>query len=88
MRDRLPAVPWTNESAIVNLDSHKSGGSHWVAYKKHGREVLYYDSFGDLRPPLELIRYFRGCSIKYNYEREQEYNTSICGHLCLNFLHN
>jgi len=85
-RDRLPIHPKHKESAVVNLDFEDSTGTHWVAYKKIGYQVEYYDSFGNLPPPLELQKYFKGCDIKYNYERHQKYNTINCGHLCLKFL--
>lgn len=87
MRDRLPTSPRKYESGIVNLDESRGSGTHWVAYKKQGPLVMYFDSFGDLRPPMEVIKYFNGCKIKYNYEKEQDFNTNICGHLCLNFLY-
>lgn len=87
MRDSLPQKPWFNESGIINLDNKTGPGTHWVAYKKRGSRVEYYDSFGDLRPPAEVIRYFRGSKIYYNYAREQNFNTNICGHLCLKFLY-
>lgn len=87
MRNDLPAKPRINESAIINLDSKSGPGTHWVAYIKRGILVNYFDSFGDLRPPLEVIKYFRDCKIRYNYEREQNFNTNICGHLCLQFLY-
>lgn len=94
MRDTLPkSGPQRIESAIVNLDSIRGSGTHWVAYKKRGRVVEYYDSYGDLAPPRELLQYFNGrlkppstIKIKYNYERHQDYNTVWCGHLCLKFL--
>lgn len=88
MRDDLPrSGPHLNETGIINLDDKNNEGTHWTAYKKHGSKVLYYDSFGDLRPPKEVVRYFKGCKIFYNIEREQEFNTFICGHLVLNFLY-
>lgn len=85
MTDELDR-PWKNESAIVNLDDATGPGTHWVCYRKRGNQVLYFDSYGDLPPPLELVRYLKGCEIKYNYEREQK-GTYECGHLCLRFLH-
>lgn len=89
MRDDLPKKPYRNECAIVNLDSIDGPGTHWVAYWKRNDSVYYYDSFGDLPPPIELINYFgRGASIYYNYVKYQNYNSFICGHLCLTFLHN
>lgn len=92
MRDTLPTQgPWLNESAIVNLDDNAGVGTHWVAYKKRKSLIIYFDSFGNLPPPLELVRYFeKGVGSKlrllYNYERKQQFNTVLCGHLCLQFL--
>lgn len=49
MRDSLPrTLPRKYESGIVNLDSTKGPGTHWVAYKKRGNNVKYFDSFGNL----------------------------------------
>jgi hypothetical protein len=88
MRDRLPEKPNIYESAIVNLDTSLGEGTHWVCYKKIKNKVYYFDSFGNLKPPLELQRYFGDCDIYYNYSRKQSYNSVICGHLCLQFLSN
>lgn len=89
MRDRLPKKPFINECAVVNLDSIYGSGTHWVAYCKKKNDVYYYDSFGNLPPPQELGKYFGSNSnIHYNYFRYQDYNTFICGQLCLTFLHN
>jgi len=46
-----------NES-IVNLDNTTGPGTHWVAYAKRNNRVVYFDSFGNLRSPKELVRYF------------------------------
>lgn len=55
MRDVLPRRPRKNESAIVNLDSIKcSSSTHWVCYKKRGDKVCYFDSFVNMRPPIEM----------------------------------
>lgn len=67
MRDTLPRKRYLNECAIVNLDDVKGRGTHWVAFKKRGVKVVYYDSFGNLTPPLEIVKYLSGCSIIYNY---------------------
>lgn len=87
MSDTLPEKPWKNEKAIVNYQSNKEPGSHWVAYVKKGKKVVYFDSFGNLKPFKELVKYFRGCEIFYNHERLQDFGTYNCGHLCLAFLH-
>lgn len=86
MRDTLPKRALNIESGVVNLDSVKSDGTHWVAYKKKRNIVNYFDSFGNLQPPLELQRYFKKCKIYYNYSRYQTFNSVNCGHLCLQFL--
>lgn len=89
MLDSLPTTkPWKNECGIVNLDSSSGSGTHWVAYNKRGvNNIHYFDSFGDLQPPKEIINYL-GTNIKYNYNSFQNYDTFICGHLCLEFLYN
>lgn len=92
MRDDLPrSGPLTNESAIINLDSSNGPGTHWVTYIKTGKIVKYFDSYGDLPPPTDLIHYLhKGVSpvqeVHYNYKRYQKFDTIVCGHLCLQFL--
>lgn len=88
MLDSLPQSPWKNEAAFVNLDKSSGDGTHWVCYRKRGNLVLYYDSFGDLPPSDELVKYLKGCTIKFNYERQQNFQEFNCGHLCLRFLYN
>lgn len=87
MRDNLPKKPHRNECAIVNLDSEAGPGTHWVTYYKKGAAIFYFDGYGNLQPPKELVAYL-GDNIRYNYESFQTYDTIICGHLCLIFLYN
>ena len=88
MRDRIPKRIKRNESGIVNLEDSKGSGTHWVAYKKRGNNVKYFDSYGNLPPPLELLRYLcgKGRAIDYNDTPYQQGNTWNCGHLSLSFL--
>ena len=87
MRDALPHTgPLKNESAVINLDNANGSGSHWCAYKKLGNDVVYFDSFGDLQPPIDLLLYLGVPTVKYNYERFQDFGSYNCGHLCLKFL--
>ena len=89
MRNALPTSgPRDCESAIVNLDDKGGPETHCVAYCKRGDNVVYFDSFGDLQPPIDLMLYLRVNEVKYNHERYQDYNTFNCGHLCLKFLCN
>lgn len=87
MLDDLPKSIWKNETAIVNLDKTSGPGTHWVCYKKLNNTVFYFDSFGNIPPPLELMKYFKNSrKIMYNITRVQDWNTDVCGHLCLDFL--
>lgn len=92
MRDSLPKKIQKNECGIVNLDAELGKGTHWTAYSKRGKNVIYFDSIGQLKPPLELIQYFRSDGSKtkviYNFDRYQNPNEFNCGHLCLKFLYN
>lgn len=74
------------EAAVVNLNLSTEPGSHWVTYYKIFDEVFYYDSFGNLPPPEELIKYFGKCEIFYNHAQMQQYHQVNCGALCLQFL--
>lgn len=85
MRDSLPQRPRKRECGIINLDSSIGPGTHWVAYYKNKDYCEYFDSFGNLQPPLELVKYL-GSNIEYNYKQHQKYNSYNCGHLCLKFL--
>lgn len=90
MRDQLPARPRYHESAVINLDNSTGPGTHYVAYVKRGRKVWYFDSYGDLPPPRELVHYFGSSAntFVYNTTRVQNMNTRSCGRLCLQFLYN
>jgi len=87
MRTTLPREV-RNESNIVNLDNAERSGTHWVAYAKGGNRAIYFDSFGNLRPPKELVRYLENnvTHIEYNRTPHQRYDQSNCDQLCLQFL--
>ena len=87
MRDSLPKKPFKQECGIVNLDDSNGMGTHWVAYYKNHNYKEYFDSFGKLQSPLEIVNYLK-FPVEYNYERKQKFNTFNCGHLCLKFLFN
>ena len=86
MRDTLPKKVHKNECAIINLDLNSGPGTHWVCYKKFGKQVKYFDSFGNLKPPLELLKYWGDVNVTYNRDRYQSYKSENCGQLCIQFL--
>lgn len=88
MRNGLPKTAHRIECGILNLDTND--GTHWTCWIKKNGQVLYFDSFGNLRPPIELVLYLKSsgpCEIQYNHRRFQNFNALNCGHLVLNFLY-
>jgi hypothetical protein len=88
MHNELPSKIHKNECGIINLDESHGPGTHWVAYRKNGNAVIYFDPVGDLQPPPRIVKYFNSSgrvNIKYNYVMYQ-FKSYNCGHLCLNFL--
>lgn len=92
MRNKLPKKIMSVESGIINLDDSKGAGTHWIAYIKNGNQINYFDSYGNLRPPTEIITYFLSDNnsnvINYNYHTYQTFDATNCGQLCLKFLYN
>lgn len=87
MRDILPHKCKKEECGIVNLDSVNSSGTHWTCYYKNGSKKLYFDSYGNARPPYELVKYLGADGLQYNTDSFQNYDDPpICGHLCLEVL--
>ena len=86
MRDNLPLVPQENECGIVNFNTTKQSGSHWVCYFKKGDERIYFDSYGQITL-YEIQKYLKRPGEKEVIQRNtdviQPVGTSICGHLCL-----
>ena len=88
-RENLPHTPPLRyEAFIVNLDDVENPGTHWVAVRKIRNLVIYFDSYGDLPPPREILRYYRHYDIYFNHKNLQPDNSIICGQLCLEFLIN
>lgn len=75
------------KAGILNLAKYTEEGTHWTAWYKHKKNrICYFDSFGDLPPPSEFLKFAANCEIYYNVDREQSYNSVICGQLYLCFL--
>ena len=60
MRTILPTRGiYRNKNNIVNLDNADGLGTHWVAYSKRTDRSVYFDSFGNLQLPKELLWFGR-----------------------------
>ena len=90
MRDSLPKQVNTRECGIVNFNTSKEPGTHWVCYFKDGNTRIYFNSFGQIT--LEEIQKYLKTKREYESEKGviqrntdivQRINTHVCGHLCL-----
>lgn len=89
MRNQMPNKPLQHECGIINLDDKDGDGTHWTAYCKTNQKAYYFDSFGNLHPPNELMTYLGSdVDVFYNHDQYQSYGTTNCGQLCLQFLYN
>ena len=73
-----------NGVGIMNLDSVKNDGTHWVLfYIDNNDNCCYFDSYG-MPASLELEQYF-GKECIYSSFKFQNIG-SYCDHLCLKLL--
>lgn len=89
MRDEFGKIKCRKiEATVCKSNLAHEEGSHWVAFWKKDNTAYYFDSFGNLPPPEEIVKYLGDkCHIYYNKTQYQTYGTVICGHLCLQFLY-
>lgn len=86
-RGNLNRKPWKKELLVFNLDSCKNMGTHWVGLaSSDGVNYYYYDSYGNLPPPPEIIHYLKGKRIFFNFKRDQSFKEFNCGNRVLTFL--
>lgn len=90
MRDKLTKKKRRSSKRqcwILNHGSSDTDGTHWTALARNGNIAFYFDSYGKLPPPLEVIKYLGSdIHLYYNAKPYQKYGSVICGHLCLKFL--
>ena len=46
-RNNLPEIK--DGTFIRNVDMYKSIGTHWIAFHVNGENIIYSDSFGEIR---------------------------------------
>lgn len=74
---------------VVNTDSSKEPGEHWVAILiTSNRKADYFDSFG--LPPLhrDFVRFLNRVSRTWRYSVKdiQNYSSVKCGEYCISFI--
>lgn len=86
--DKIPRLNDLKKYAILNLDSSKEPGSHWVAIAKNGDDTYIYDSFGRCHTQIikALVYSGNGRIINTDLDAEQDVKESNCGARCLAWL--
>lgn len=86
--DKIPKLNDLSPYAILNLDTSKESGSHWVAIAKHGDDTYLYDSFG--RRDTQIIPNLQysgnGRIINTDNDAEQKIEELDCGARCIAWL--
>ena len=82
MRDEIKKlIPKKQECGILNLNTSKQPGSHWVCWYKNGDKKYYFDSYGVI-PPTEIVNYLKSPIIR-NTTQLQSFSQTNCGQYCL-----
>lgn len=88
--DRIPKLNDLSPYCILNLDTSKEPGSHWVAIAKNDKKdhTIIYDSFG--RHNYKIIPQLRfsgnGKIIDADRDVEQRISETNCGARCIAWL--
>lgn len=79
--DKIPKLNDLSPYAILNLDTSKEPGSHWIAIAKIGNDTYVYDSFG--RSNIKIIKNLafsgNGRIIDADRDTEQDLLETDCG---------
>ena len=84
--DQMPKSVKDNQCFILNTDSSRRKGTHWVAFSKSDGKIWYYDSF---RRTKKALSKFRGNKRMYSAnttDRDQSMTEQNCGSRALSFL--
>ena len=84
--DMLPSFPkYLPSSLIVNTDSSKGVGVHWLALLFLKNKCLYFDSFGLPIVEETLIKYIEPYydSVLYSDVCIQDIESTKCGKFCI-----
>ena len=87
--DMLPSFPkYLPSSLIVNTDSSKGVGVHWLSLLFLKNKCLYFDSFGLPIVEETLIKYIEPYydSVLYSDVCIQDIRSTKCGKFCILFL--
>ena len=72
-RDNLPNKI-KGGAYVINLDEYSDIGIHWAALYVKNNDITYFDSFGVVHIPKEIIKFIGNKNIKANISRIQAYD--------------
>ena len=75
-----------NGAYVINLDEHKSIGTHWIALYANGNSVRYFDRFNVEHIPKEIKSFIDNSNIIKNIFKIQGYNSAMCDNSALDLL--
>ena len=87
--DKIPKLTNKSPYAIINLDTSKESGSHWVAIaKEENNDTYIYDSFGRRNKSIipSLSTSGNGAIKDTDHDAEQKMNQLDCGARSLTWL--
>lgn len=84
--DTLPKLTKTKPYAIVNVDTSKKSGSHWIGCCYTPKGMLIYDSFGRKTSKLMKNIYKKFPTTDTDHDAEQKDSEKNCGSRCVSFL--
>ena len=84
-KDNVPLLK-NNQSTIINVQNPNKSGSHWVSYKKIGRKIFYFDSYGVGFIPDIITKQYPSHKFICNIYRIQSMDSIQCGRFCILFI--
>ena len=75
-----------NGAYIINLNEYHDIGTHWVVLYVNNKIVTYFDSFGVVHIPKEIMKFIVRKKIIINIYRIQAYDSIMCGYFCNGFI--
>ncbi len=77
--NQFPRYIKENQCFVLNTDSSRQSGSHWVAFYKLNKKIYYYDSF--MRQPSKLSKFWVNKKLinANRTDRDQSFKENDCG---------
>lgn len=85
--DRIPSLKSLPAGIVLNFDSSRQSGSHWVAaWVNEDGSAVYFDSYG--LPPLKssIVSFLDDFEWELNTKRFQHFTSQDCGYYTILFV--